>query len=133
MTGKFHKSWGDFNSLKTPAALEYECFMMLAEGAKCSIGDQLHPRGALDPVTYDLIGHVYRQVEAKEPWCAGTEALKEIGLFTPEAIGSIHALKMALKGCADCTHLIHHCPTEAFNTVAMRMWICSKISIYRSA
>src|ERR1051326_8345058 len=73
MTGKFHKSWGDFNSLKTPEALEYECFMMLSEGAKCSIGDQLHPRGMLDPATYDLIGHVYRQVEAKEPWCAGAE------------------------------------------------------------
>src|SRR2546425_65006 len=88
MTGKFHKSWGDFNSLKTPAALEYECFMMLAEGAKCSIGDQLHPRGFLDPATYDLIGYVYRQVEAKEPWCAGAEALAEVGLFTPEAIGA---------------------------------------------
>src|SRR5205823_5660551 len=87
MTGKFHKSWGDFNSLKTPAALEYECFMMLAEGAKCSVGDQLHPRGVLDPATYDLIGHVYRQVEAKEPWCSGAEALAEVALFTPEAIG----------------------------------------------
>lgn len=87
MTGKFHKSWGDFNSLKTPAALEYECFMMLAEGAKCSVGDQLHPRGVLDEATYDLIGHVYRQVEAKEPWCTGAEAVAEIGIFTPEAIG----------------------------------------------
>ncbi len=86
MTGKFHKSWGDFNSLKTPAALEYECFMMLSEGAKCSIGDQLHPRGALDGATYDLIGDVYRQVAAKEPWCAGAEAVAEVGLFTPEAI-----------------------------------------------
>jgi hypothetical protein len=87
MTGKFHKSWGDFNSLKTPAALEYECFMMLAEGAKCSVGDQLHPRGRLDPATYDLIGHVYHQVEAKEPWCQGARAITEIGIFTPEAIG----------------------------------------------
>jgi hypothetical protein len=88
MTGKFHKSWGDFNSLKTAAALEYECFMMLAEGAKCSVGDQLHPRGVLDPATYDLIGHVYRQVEAKEPWCTGAEAVVEVGIFTPEALGS---------------------------------------------
>jgi hypothetical protein len=88
MTGKFHKSWGDFNSLKTPAALEYECFMMLAEGAKCSVGDQLHPRGVLDPATYDLIGQVYRQVEAKEPWCAGAEAVVEVGIFTPEAIAA---------------------------------------------
>jgi alpha-L-fucosidase len=39
MTGKFHTSWGDFGSYKNQAALEFECFHMLALGAKCSIGD----------------------------------------------------------------------------------------------
>jgi len=34
MTGKFHTSWGDFHSLKNPAALEYECFLMLALGGQ---------------------------------------------------------------------------------------------------
>jgi len=36
---------------------------------------------------------------------------KIVGFYlspTLEAIGSIHALKMALKSCADCTNLIHH-------------------------
>jgi hypothetical protein len=87
MTGKFHKSWGDFNSLKNAAALEYECFMMLAEGACCSVGDQLHPTGELDAATYALIGGVYAQVEAKEAWCEGAESMAEIAIFTPEAIG----------------------------------------------
>jgi hypothetical protein len=87
MTGKFHKSWGDFNSLKNPAALEYECFTMLAEGARCSVGDQLHPTGELDAATYDLIGGVYRSVEEKEPWCAGAESVAEIAILTPEATG----------------------------------------------
>jgi hypothetical protein len=87
MTGKFLKSWGDFNSLKNPAALEYECFTMLAEGARCSVGDQLHPTGELDAATYELIGGVYAQVEAKEPWCAGAESIAEIAILTPEAIG----------------------------------------------
>ncbi|HEX2184959.1 MAG TPA: alpha-L-fucosidase, partial [Chloroflexota bacterium] len=49
MTARFHKSWADFGGLKNQAALEYECFAMLATGAKCSVGDQLHPRGRLEP------------------------------------------------------------------------------------
>jgi hypothetical protein len=85
MTGKFHTTWGDFHAYKNQAALEFECFNMLAMGAKCSIGDQLLPDGRLDEPTYDLIGAVYSQVEAKEPWCVAAEPLVEIGLFHPEA------------------------------------------------
>lgn len=81
MTARFHKSWADFGGLKNEAALEYEVFSMLATGAQCSIGDQLHPRGALEKPAYDLIGKVYRSVEAKEPWCAGAEPVKEVGVL----------------------------------------------------
>ncbi len=84
MTGKFHTFWGDFQSYKNEAALQFECFQMLALGAKCSIGDQLHPTGRLDRATYDLVGSVYRQVAAKEPWCRGATPVTEIALFTPE-------------------------------------------------
>ena len=87
MTGKFQKSWADFGGFKNRAALEYECFTALAEGGKCSIGDQLHPSGALDPATYSLIGSVYAEVEAKEPWCVGALPVTEIGIVTPEALG----------------------------------------------
>ena len=84
MTGKFHTSWGDFHSLKNQAALEFEVFQMLALGAKCSVGDQLHPRGELEAATYDLIGAVYRQVEQKEPWCQGTTPVSDIAVYAPE-------------------------------------------------
>jgi len=84
MTGKFHTSWGDFHSFKNRAALEFECFTMLALNARCSVGDQLHPFGKLCPVTYDLIGSVYESVEAKEPWCRGAQAVPDVGLLTPE-------------------------------------------------
>ena len=84
MTGKFHTAWGDFHSFKNRAALEFECFTMLALGGQCSVGDQLHPRGRLCPHTYQLIGDVYRQVAAKEPWCAGAAPLAEIGVLHPE-------------------------------------------------
>lgn len=97
MTGKFHTSWGDFHSLKNKAALEFECFQMLAMGAKCSVGDQLHPNGKLDPATYELIGSVYRQVEKKEPWCRDAVALSEIGVFSPEeflGIGEVGARRV---------------------------------------
>jgi hypothetical protein len=86
MTGKFHTSWGDFHSFKNRAALEFECFHMLAVGAKCSIGDQLHPRGHICPHTYELIGSVYAQIEQKEPWCARAVPLSEIAVLTPEEL-----------------------------------------------
>ena len=84
MTGKFHTSWGDFQSYKNAEALQFECFQMLALNAKCSIGDQLHPTGRLDQATYDLVGPVYREVARKEPWCRGARPLTDIGVFTLE-------------------------------------------------
>lgn len=90
MTGKFAVSWGHFNSYKPKAALEYECFQMLALGAKCSIGDQLHPSGRLDPATYDLIGSVYAQVEEREEWCTGADPITEIGVFNVEVLQPQH-------------------------------------------
>jgi hypothetical protein len=87
MTGKFHTSWGDFSSFKHQEALEYEVFTQIANAAKCSIGDQLHPTGEICPETYRLIGSVYGRVEALEPWLAGARPVTEIAVFNPEAIG----------------------------------------------
>lgn len=81
MTARFHKSWADFGGLKPYAALEYETSQMMAHGAGCSIGDQLHPRGRLDPLAYELIGRVYRRVAEREPWLRGARPLAQIGLF----------------------------------------------------
>jgi hypothetical protein len=85
MTGKFLKSWADFGGFKTEAGLEYDCYTGLAYGAKLSIGDQLHPSGKISPMTYDLIGHVFKEVEAKEPWCREVKAQVDIAVITPEA------------------------------------------------
>ena len=99
-TGKFHTSWGDFHSFKNAEALQYECFRMLALGATCSIGDQLHPSGRIDPHVYDLVGSVYAEVEKKEPWCQRAKPVTEIGVFTPEEFHSaeIGGLPPALMG-----------------------------------
>lgn len=80
MTGRFHKAWADFGSLRNRSALEYECFRAIAYGAKCSIGDQLHPRGKLEVSGYTRISEVYSSVEEKEKWCDEVEPVVEIGL-----------------------------------------------------
>ncbi|PIE34415.1 beta-galactosidase, partial [candidate division KSB3 bacterium] len=43
MSGKFHTTWGEFGGFKHPDAIRYEAASMLAFGAGCSFGDQLHP------------------------------------------------------------------------------------------
>ncbi|MDQ2730657.1 MAG: alpha-L-fucosidase [Armatimonadota bacterium] len=81
MTARFHKSWADFGGLKPYAALEYEVMQMIAHGARCSIGDQLHPRGTLDRGAYALIGEVYGRVDAREEWLEGASPVSQTGLF----------------------------------------------------
>lgn len=88
MTGKFHSTWGEFGGFKHPNALRYECCAMIAQGAKCSVGDQLHPAGELDQSTYQLIGQAYREVAAKEAWCFDVVPVADIAVISSEAHGS---------------------------------------------
>lgn len=84
MTGKFHTAWGDFHSFKNKAALEYECFRMLALGGKSCVGDQLHPSGKMCKTTYNLIGSVFSEIEKKEPWCKDARPMAEIAVLSTE-------------------------------------------------
>ncbi|MBB6729481.1 beta-galactosidase trimerization domain-containing protein [Cohnella zeiphila] len=86
MTGKFHTTWGEFGGYKHPNALRYEAALSLANGARISVGDQLHPDGLMDEATYELIGAAYREVETKEAWCADTENVADVALLTLEAL-----------------------------------------------
>jgi hypothetical protein len=54
---------------------------MLAHGARCSIGDQLHPRGTLDQAAYDLIAKTYARVEEREPWLIDAESVTQIAVM----------------------------------------------------
>ena len=85
MTGKFHTTWGEFGGYKHPNALRYECAAMIANGAKCSVGDQLHPSGKMDPSTYRLIGAAYAEVEEKEPWVDNVKAVADIAFLSSES------------------------------------------------
>lgn len=85
MTGKFHTSWGEFGGFKHPNALRYEAALALANGAKMSVGDQMHPFAKLDPATYKLIGAAYAEVEQKEAWCGGVESVADVAILSVEA------------------------------------------------
>ena len=92
MTAAFFGPWGDVSSFKPRAALQYECFSMLGHGAGCSVGDQLHPLGTLNRATYDLIGGVFGQVKAREPWCVESENISEIAVLHPEGFDAADGL-----------------------------------------
>lgn len=88
MTGKFHTTWGEFGGFKHPNALIYETGLSLAFGAKCSIGDQLHPSGKMDLETYRLIGKAYEEVQKKEAWCKDAVNYADIAVLSDEAVNS---------------------------------------------
>lgn len=86
MTGKFHKSWGEFGGFKHPNALRYEAALSIAQGGGCSVGDQMHPEGLLNKSTYALIGKAYAEVEEKEPWVKGAKYIADIAVLAGEAV-----------------------------------------------
>ena len=85
MTGKFHHSWGEFGGFKHPNALKYEVSLNAANGAKSSIGDQLHPEGKMDMATYKLIGEAYAELETKEEWLDNVKQVTDVALFSYES------------------------------------------------
>ncbi|MBE6658545.1 MAG: beta-galactosidase [Ruminococcaceae bacterium] len=107
MTGKFHTTWGEFGGFKHPNALRYETALSIALGAKCSIGDQIHPSGEMNLSTYDLIGAAYKEVEAKESFCRDKIAISDVAVLSVEAAAKtndrnskpdIGACRMLLEG-----------------------------------
>ena len=88
MTGKFHHSWGEFGGFKHPNALIYETALSVANGAGCSIGDQMHPLGEMNMSTYNLIGKAYSLVEEKEPWLDGAVNIADIAVLSAESLSN---------------------------------------------
>ncbi|GGG08194.1 alpha-amylase family protein [Paenibacillus abyssi] len=101
-TGRFFKSWGDNTSLKPEMALKYECCQILSQGMTNGVGDLLHPRGLPSRAVYDLIGSVYKHIEACEPYVENGELLSEIAVVVnpelgdnpgPSGVGVVRALQ----------------------------------------
>jgi len=85
MSGKFHEGWGEFGGFKHPDAIRYEAASMIAYGAACNFGDQLHPSGKIDLETYKNIGQAYEYVKEIEAFGVGGKPVANLGLwFTNE-------------------------------------------------
>ncbi len=83
MTGRFHRSWGDFGGLRPDASLEYDCINGLAMGMRTTIGDHFHPRGDLNHAVFDSIERVYGRLQKLEPWLEGAQAQADIAVVAP--------------------------------------------------
>jgi len=81
MSGKFHKSWGEFGGFKHSDAIKYEAAAMISNGAACNFGDQLHPSGEMDIETYRNIGRAYEYVEKIEKYGLGGVPVSKLGIW----------------------------------------------------
>lgn len=81
MSGKFHKSWGEFGGFKHSDAIKYEAAAMISNGAACNFGDQLHPSGEMDIETYRNIGRAYEYVEKIEKFGLGGVPVSKLGVW----------------------------------------------------
>ncbi|WP_269523683.1 alpha-amylase family protein [Coraliomargarita parva] len=114
MTGKFHSTWGEFGGFKHPNALRYECCAMLAYGAKCSVGDQLHPCGELDRSTYEIIGEAYREVAEKESYVSGASNIADIALLSSASTDGEGFFRHSKRDCASDTGAVRVLLEEHF-------------------
>jgi len=94
MTGRFHKSWGDFGGIRTEASLEYDCRNALATCMRPSIGGHMHPRGDINDAVFDLIEPIYARIRKLGPWTLGATPVTDVGLIHPaEYATGIHPEK----------------------------------------
>lgn len=82
LTGRFQSSWADFGGLKLPRQLDTELAGIVAQGARCDIGDQMPPNGKLDPAVYHVIGEAYARIKSIEPYLEGAVPVVEAALVT---------------------------------------------------
>ena len=85
MTGRFHTMWGEFGGLKAANALRYEAMQMLAFGASVSIGDHLHPTGAIDTGVYEAIGAAYTESGDVRDFVEDTTPIADIAIYSAAA------------------------------------------------
>ncbi|MCE9614928.1 MAG: hypothetical protein K8T26_11665 [Lentisphaerae bacterium] len=81
MSGKFHTSWGEFGGFKHPDAMRFEAAAMIAFGARCNFGDQLHPSGEMDLATYKNVGEAFRYVQQIEGFGLDGRSRASLGLW----------------------------------------------------
>lgn len=120
MTGKFHTSWGEFGGFKHPDALRYECAAMMMYGARCSVGDQMHPCGEMDPETYRTIGEAYRYVESIERYCTDVRETSRLGvMFSGQSASDEGLVRMLLERQLDFDIVLPGDDLARFDTIVL--------------
>lgn len=99
MSGKFHKSWGEFGGFKHRDAILYEAASMVAFGACANFGDQLHPSGKMEMATYENIGYAYEYVKKIEAYGVGAKHIASTGLYISEDKEAIEGTVQMLLEC----------------------------------
>ena len=83
MTGRFVSSWADFGGLKLPQQLDVELASIVANAARCDVGDQMPPDGRLDPAVYHVIGKSFGRIKELEPYLEGAAPVTEAAMLIP--------------------------------------------------
>ena len=82
MTGRFY-NWGDFGSLRTDAALEYDLFYGLANGMRPNIGDHFIPDGTYHQGIINRLSGVYSKLKQYEEWFDEAKNPVDMALLLP--------------------------------------------------
>lgn len=83
MTGRFVTAWADFGGLKTVPQLDVELASIVANAARCDVGDQMPPNGRLDPAVYHVIGRSFGRIRRLESWLEGAAPVTEAAMMIP--------------------------------------------------
>jgi len=83
MSGRFHKSWGDFGGIRTEPSLEYDCVYGMANAMRTTIGDHFHPRGDINKPVFALYKRLYDRLQRYEPWLDGATAEVDTAVLWP--------------------------------------------------
>lgn len=126
MTGRFQQAWADFGGLKLPTQLHVELASIVANGARCDIGDQPPPHARLDPAVYRVIGQAYGRIKSLEPYLEGAAPVTEAALITgglpldpPSTEANYGLVKLLIESRVQFDVLEPHMPWERYRLVVL--------------
>ncbi len=90
MTGRFHRSWGDFGGIRTESSLEYDCLYGVANALGTTIGDHFHPRGDINHPVMEMDARIYDRLEKIESWCKGAVPLTDMAIVMSKPYWGAH-------------------------------------------
>ncbi len=99
MSGRFHKSWGDFGGIRTEPSLEYDLVYGMANAMRTTVGDHFHPRGDINQPVFDMYKRLYDRLQRYEPWLDGATAEVDTAIVWPTAYPGYKYMSPAKREC----------------------------------